>query len=338
MSGTESSSESSSESNAESSAESNAESEPKKGPENGAGKATGKKQIFAWLELIRLPNAFTIPGDLLAGLLLASTAADSVPWIKLAFVIPASLCFYFAGMALNDISDFKEDLEERPDRPLPSGRITPNAATNLVGVLCLLGLILCSFVNQHSLMVGAVLIGFIFAYNLFAKSILVFGPLCMGLCRGVNFLLGVSCMPTEVLFTNPVVSGFHAMTIYVAMVTMLARNEMTARNPGINRNLPALVLIVAFVGMPFTIPDRSPLLTMTVYAILAGTAVFLALDAGRCMKVMRMVTPPMIGQMLGALILIQAAFIAASGWPLIGLALVILWPINARVRKWIAAS
>ena len=37
----------------------------------------------------------------------------------------ASVCLYWAGMSANDWADRDLDAKERPERPIPSGRVTP---------------------------------------------------------------------------------------------------------------------------------------------------------------------------------------------------------------------
>ena len=55
-------------------------------------------------------------------------AADA--WL-LAVLLASSSFLYMAGVVLNDFFDLELDLRERPDRPLPSGRISPRAALRL---------------------------------------------------------------------------------------------------------------------------------------------------------------------------------------------------------------
>jgi 4-hydroxybenzoate polyprenyltransferase len=76
----------------------------------------------AWLRLLRLPNLLTVPGDVLAGFLLAPAAAGGAGSIRCLLAIPAGLLLYAAGLVLNDLFDYAEDLRDRPDRPLPSQR------------------------------------------------------------------------------------------------------------------------------------------------------------------------------------------------------------------------
>ncbi|WP_161270691.1 UbiA family prenyltransferase, partial [Streptomyces sp. SID335] len=94
----------------------------------------------AWAELLRLPALFTVPGDALAG----AAATGLRPDHRTLLAIGSSLCLYEAGMALNDWADRAEDAVERPERPLPSGRIAPPAALTAATALTAAGLALAS--------------------------------------------------------------------------------------------------------------------------------------------------------------------------------------------------
>src|SRR5690349_4677009 len=79
----------------------------------------------AWLQLFRAPNLLTVPGDPLAGFLIATGGnLDS----RVAIAVIASLCLYAAGLAMNDLADLTEDRRDRPNRPLASGAISKGAA------------------------------------------------------------------------------------------------------------------------------------------------------------------------------------------------------------------
>jgi 4-hydroxybenzoate polyprenyltransferase len=75
---------------------------------------------------LRLPNLFTVPGDPIAGFLLACGAANQRVALldyRVAFAVIASLCLYSAGLVMNDLFDLEED---RRDRPEASARKPPN--------------------------------------------------------------------------------------------------------------------------------------------------------------------------------------------------------------------
>src|SRR5205085_362720 len=93
--------------------------------------------IKPYLQLIRLPNVFTAGADSLAGwLLVGGSLADWSGWLPL---VGASFALYAGGVALNDYFDYATDLEERPKRPLPSGRVSLGLALGLGVVLMVAG-------------------------------------------------------------------------------------------------------------------------------------------------------------------------------------------------------
>ncbi|HEY0640042.1 MAG TPA: UbiA family prenyltransferase, partial [Pseudonocardiaceae bacterium] len=88
-------------------------------------------RLAAFVQLVRAPAALTVPGDTVAG---AAAAGLRLGGRRLALPL-ASACLYWAGMALNDYADRELDATERPERPIPSGRVTPGEALALAGGL-----------------------------------------------------------------------------------------------------------------------------------------------------------------------------------------------------------
>ena len=95
------------------------------------------KKLLAYLQLIRLPNVFTAIADILMGYLVTVGSFG----YELALLILASCSLYSAGMVLNDVMDFEDDQRDRPNRPLPSGRIDRQWAQKLGCGLLLLGVV-----------------------------------------------------------------------------------------------------------------------------------------------------------------------------------------------------
>ncbi|MBX2839992.1 MAG: UbiA family prenyltransferase [Gammaproteobacteria bacterium] len=79
------------------------------------------------LELGRVSNLPTVWSNVFMALILASSAGFSPTthlWPTLMIGIVSMSAFYIAGMYLNDAFDAAIDAEERPSRPIPSGRVT----------------------------------------------------------------------------------------------------------------------------------------------------------------------------------------------------------------------
>jgi 4-hydroxybenzoate polyprenyltransferase len=130
-------------------------------------------------------------------------------------------------MVLNDVFDLRTDLLERPERPIPSGRVSPKAARRLGWNLLMLGVMLgigAAFFAGHARpgMVAALLAANIVLYDAWLKRT-PGGPLAMGACRMLNVILGMSAMNSPLLAENWLVAG--AIGVYIAGVTWFARRE-----------------------------------------------------------------------------------------------------------------
>ncbi|MFE9252621.1 SCO3242 family prenyltransferase [Streptomyces sp. NPDC007088] len=145
-----------------------------------------RARLSAWAELLRVSALFTVPGDALAG---AATAGGATRATALA--AGCSLCLYEAGMALNDWADRAEDAEDRPHRPLPSGRISPRAALLAAGALTGAGLALAARAGRPALTVATALAATVWAYDLGLKRTPA-GPVAMGAARALDVLLGAA--------------------------------------------------------------------------------------------------------------------------------------------------
>lgn len=197
-----------------------------------------------WLQLFRMPNLLTVPGDPLAGYLLASAGAEKFrPAVF--YAISASLLFYGFGLLLNDLMDFSEDCAERPDRPLPGGAVSARSVWKIAGALPILGLAICAVTGWKSFLFGLGIVLAVIAYDCGLKKNPLTGPLTMGICRGLSLLLGAALSGA---FPIAVIAAALLTILYIAAVTMLARRETShpAIPPLIGSLIRALILIQAF--------------------------------------------------------------------------------------------
>ena len=190
------------------------------------------KTLRAYLELVRLPNAFTAAADALAGYWMARGFLVG-DW-RLAWLIVASVCLYCGGIVLNDLRDVEIDLRERPLRPLPSARVTREAARRLTAILFGIGLLAATLagsgtvrtadisLDNYGLLAALALIVAIAAYDLQLKST-AFGPPAMGLCRALNLALPLVALHVEI--TNAHAAALLGMFVYVTSLTYFGRDE-----------------------------------------------------------------------------------------------------------------
>ena len=64
--------------------------------------------------------------DILCGFLVgaAISGAGEPNWFVLPWLLLSSAGLYLGGMVLNDVFDARLDAVERPERPIPSGRVS----------------------------------------------------------------------------------------------------------------------------------------------------------------------------------------------------------------------
>ncbi len=285
----------------------------------------------AWLQLFRVPNLLTVPGDPLAGFLIASGGRLDA---RVVFAILASLCLYAAGLAMNDLADFAEDKRDRPKRPLASGAISRPAAWIAVGNLVIFGLGFCFAAGPNAALMGIGVIMGVTLYNFLTKRIAIIGALNMGVCRGLSLLLGAAAAlaPDLLLLDtaaavqdfNPLLSSVFAasallsgqgffifavgaallIAIYIAAVTNLARHETRPEYPKIARVLPLGTLLIGFVVLqPFT---RSLLFDQSPALWLVGI-VLCAFNTSELMRIPPPPLPPRIGSYIRILPVLQAS-------------------------------
>ncbi|MFD0411435.1 SCO3242 family prenyltransferase [Kitasatospora sp. NPDC127116] len=139
-----------------------------------------------WLDLVRAPAALTVLGDTVAG---AVAAGRPLRGRRLALPL-ASVALYWSGMALNDWADRAVDALERPERPVPSGRIAPGAALAAAAGLGATGLALAGLAGgADALRIAVPLTAAVWAYDTVLKPTPA-APLGMAACRGLDVLLG----------------------------------------------------------------------------------------------------------------------------------------------------
>ena len=195
-----------------------------------------KRTLLPWLQLLRLPAVFSALADIFAGWLLVHGAIED--GVRFGLLLGASASLYLAGMVFNDVFDRTLDAQERPERPIPSGRVAVRSAVTLGVVLVALGNALAAGAGMQSLLVAVILTGCIFAYDGLLKGTLI-GPVAMGACRSLNVVLGASTAANlEGVSLVQLVHVAVAMGVYIAGVTLFAKHEA-----GVSKRLPLVVAI-----------------------------------------------------------------------------------------------
>jgi 4-hydroxybenzoate polyprenyltransferase len=131
-------------------------------------------------------------------------------------------------MALNDYADRELDRTERPERPIPSGRVAPGLALAVATGLTAAGLGLAGLAGgRRALAVAVPLAGMVWAYDLTLKSTLA-GPPAMAACRSLDVLLGAGAGRLRQAAPAALAVGTHALA-----VTAVSRGEVTGGSPAV---------------------------------------------------------------------------------------------------------
>lgn len=172
-----------------------------------------------YLELLRPGNVATALADVLAGVAVTGLAHPAaLPWL-----LASTVWLYGGGVVLNDVFDRHIDARERPERPLPSGRASVRRAAWLGAVLLVAGIGFASRVSDTAAAVAALIALSVLCYDAWGKRQMFIGPVNMGLCRGLNLVLGMASAPETIRHSWWL--GLIAVT-YIAAVTMVSRGEV----------------------------------------------------------------------------------------------------------------
>lgn len=208
---------------------------------------SNSRPLLAWLQLFRLPNVFTAVADVLMGFTFTHSMHSTFGphWflsVKLWALITSTCCLYTAGMVLNDVFDYEIDKAERPERPLPSGRISKQVASTVGYAFLGAGIAVAIVAGLQSTVVALVLAIAVFVYDGVAKQTPV-APVVMGSCRMLNVLLGMSCAATLLQTDQLLIAG--GLGTYVAGITWFARCEAKDSS----RNMLTFGLVAMGIGI-----------------------------------------------------------------------------------------
>jgi 4-hydroxybenzoate polyprenyltransferase len=201
-----------------------------------------------WLELFRISNLPTIWTNVGAGaaigcMLILRQEFTFTTVVAIVLTILAASCLYTGGMVLNDVFDFDIDKNERPARPLPSGRI-PASIAGIVGWgLLLAGIALAAFAGMGSLAlpcIALVIAVLTVLYNgLHTRT--AFSIVFLAASRGLLYPLGaMSCAPLNAFDsagTLLIVLVAGAAFVHTIALSLVARGEADQES-----HAPALTL------------------------------------------------------------------------------------------------
>lgn len=146
-------------------------------------------EVRAGLDLIRPVNCAMIGFAVVVGAFVSRPPNVSALSLALGFLTGFFICAY--SMAVNDIYDVEVDKVNRPERPLPSGRVTARAASR-ISILVLLAGIASSVLTLNPAAVGIALVYALLSwlYNSRAKKTGLPGNLIVASSLAIPFVYG----------------------------------------------------------------------------------------------------------------------------------------------------
>lgn len=185
----------------------------------------------AILLIMRPANIITAVADILAGIAIVGFFASEIfnqqIVIQIILLCIATAGLYGGGIVFNDIFDIEQDKINRPERVIPSGKLTLNEAKKLGISLFALG-VFCAFcVSIFSGFIAVATMSSALLYDKYGKHHRFFGPINMGLCRSLNLILGMSIYPNlePKYFLIAILP-----LLFISAITLTAQKETKGKN------------------------------------------------------------------------------------------------------------
>lgn len=293
------------------------------------GRRTPPERAYAFLQLVRPPNLVTAAADVLAGAAVAGALLDP----RLLGLVLASVLLYAGGVVMNDVFDAPLDVRERPERPIPSGRVTRTEGLSFGSLLLLSGALLAASVHPAS---GAIAAGIgvtALVYDGFVKANVVLGPMAMGLCRALNLLLGLSLVPAVL-----VDAWWVALLpfVHVAALTALSRGEVHGGRRVFGYLAAASAIVVAGAIIAIVVMRAA-------WLAIAFVAFYLAVLAPPYLKTLRhpanaRIVRAAVRSGVLALIVLDAALVAGFANATYGALVLLLLPASLALARRFAVT
>ena len=290
-------------------------------------------KLAALLSLARPANVVTAWADVAAGLavsgLLGAAAAKPA-----AALLLATSGLYAGGVVFNDVFDAELDAVERPERPIPSGLVSRAGASFFGGVLLAIGVGSAWVAGSAAGVLAIAIAVAALVYDRFGKHHGLFGPLNMGLCRGLNLLLGVSAVPA-------VLSSYWFLAFlpiaYIAAITFISRDEVHGGSKKRGGIALALVVLVTCAILVLAAYLRSNLIPAILFTGLFGWFVIPAFARASRQPDPDNIKRAVRAGVLGLIPLNAALASAFASWP-IGIIILLLLPISIGLARLFAVT
>ena len=149
------------------------------------------KTLFAYLELARPINGIiAFISAWLGGMFAIQGRMENLANIQLLLVSVSALVLLSAGNAINDYCDYNIDRINRPQRPLPSGRIRRRDALIFAILLVAIGIWLGALINRNATGIAILVFVALVSYAFWLKRTPFVGNLVVSGLTGLTFIAG----------------------------------------------------------------------------------------------------------------------------------------------------
>ena len=254
----------------------------------------------------RVSNLPTVWTNTLAGVTLAGASASGG---RLAALGLAFSCLYTGGMYLNDAFDRAIDARERPERPIPSGRVGAGRVFAIGFALLAAGVLLvaaAAAAGTGGAATGSALVlaAVITVYDAWHKANPL-SPVVMGVCRVLVYVTAALAVAGHV---GPAVrGGALALLCYLIGLTYVAKQE----NLSEVRNLWPLL----FLAAPFLYAAPSALARAPSALLYLGFLVWVVHAVSWLMRSGRRDIRRAVVSLIAGISLLDAVLIAGAGDP-----------------------
>ena len=151
-------------------------------------------KVGSLIEIMRPVNSIMVGLAIIVGTVITGgpSVVSSLTTLVYAFITGFTLTG--ASMVINDYYDQNIDAVNEPQRPIPSGRVTPNEALILTGALSLVGLGVSYLVSIQTLGIAVSAWVLLMVYSIWGKRTGFLGNLMVSTCVSLPFIYGGAIM------------------------------------------------------------------------------------------------------------------------------------------------
>ena len=286
---------------------------------------------------MRPANLVTAVADVLAGIAISGYfVQQDFSLHQLSPVILLSLAtvgLYGGGVVFNDVFDAELDRVERPERAIPRGIISVGEASALGVALLLAGVLSALFVNILCGMLAFSIAVMALVYDKWGKHQSLFGPLNMGVCRGLNLLLGMAVVSGRI---DDLWYISFVPIVYIAAITMISRGEVHGGTKSPLYFAAFLYLAVIAAVVYFSLSGQMMIMALIILLLFA-IMIFIPLTKAIQQPIGKNIGKAVKAGVIG-LILLNASWAMAFGSPLLALLIILLLPLSLSLAKWFAVT